>query len=92
MWYGEQGQVQGDGQGHADRQRAFGVTDVAVAEAVDQVEEGVVVAERLEWLGQPLDAVEGAAEEGQRHDHEICHARQVIELFSPKAGDHAHRA
>src|SRR5690606_24062819 len=56
---------------HADPDVALGLADEAVAEAVDHVEDRVEVADGRERLGQSVDEIEGAAEEGHRHDEKV---------------------
>ena len=73
----------------ADRQRAVGVADEAVAEAVDHVEERVEVRQPARRRRQPVDRIEGAGQEGQRRDDEIGHRRDVVELLRPDAADDA---
>ncbi|KAK0331440.1 hypothetical protein LTR94_028908, partial [Friedmanniomyces endolithicus] len=70
------------------------MTDEARPEAVDQVEEGIEPADAGEGLRQAVDQVEGARQEGHRHDHEVLHRRQVVELLGPQPRqhpDHAHQ-
>ena len=61
----------------------------AIAEAVDDLEERVEMADRRERLGQVFDEVEGAAQEGHRHDDEILHRGELVEFLGPEAGQHA---
>ena len=82
------------------RSQPSGKSGVALAAAARAGSGGVLedvhpVAERIEARGdrqvarQPLDRIEGAAEEEHREDHEVHHHREVVQAPGPHRHDHA---
>ena len=55
----------------ADHEVAVRMVDESIAETVDGIEERIELADVVEQLGQALDRIEGARQEGQRRDDEI---------------------
>src|SRR5215213_7601018 len=63
----------------------------AVTEAVDHVENGVRVRERLPHRWQRMYRVEHARKKRERQDDEIGKSRELIDLLRLDAGDDAER-
>src|SRR3954467_4719557 len=57
----------------------------APAEAADQVDDGVERRNRPPRRAERLDRIEGAAEEGQRGDHQHREYLQLLEILGPDA-------
>ena len=68
---------------------AFCCSREAVAQSVDEVEEGIQLGERLEGLRKAIDAVEGAGEEGEGDDDKTGERGDMLELFRPQADEGA---
>ena len=62
------------------------------AQPADQVHHRVEQRHGLPRFGQHADAVERAAEEGQRRDHQQRHDLQFLEAVGPQANDEAEQA
>src|SRR3954454_21839379 len=78
--------VDGEDQSGAEADRRIREAEEAVAEARDDVEEGVGPAHRLEGWREVVDRIEGAGEERQRRHDEIGHRRGMVELVGPDRG------
>src|SRR6185369_10730034 len=92
---GDHGHAAGDDRYGDQRARPDG--DVghrveAPAEAADHVDDRVEKGDRPEWLVQRLHRVEGAAEEGQRRDHQHRDDLQLLEILGPHADREAEQA
>src|SRR5262245_4760570 len=84
-------------QAHADHRQARRGRHVrnaekAVAEAVDQVEEGVGVRQLEPESGQRMDRVEHPRQERERHDDEVLECRHLVDLLRQDAGEQAERS
>jgi hypothetical protein len=64
----------------------------APAEAADQIDRRVEQRDGLPDRRQHVDGIEGAAEEGERRDHQQGHQLQLLEIVGPDPDDEAEQA
>src|SRR5210317_689597 len=64
----------------------------APAESAHEIDDGIEQADRLPDRRQHADRVERAAEEGERHDHEYRHDRELLPAIGPDTEDEAEQA
>src|SRR5688500_4103989 len=92
---GDGDEAAGDERGehrHAGPHRHVGDRVEGPTEAALQVNGRVEIAQSVERLGQRLDRIEGAAEEGQRRDHQHRDDLQLLEILRQNADDEAEQA